>query len=72
MEWTTLNVSSVTNAMRGKSLLERHGISVHIQRAVDAGDNNGCGYRLLVRNDADRARAILKKVGIAVRDGEVR
>ena len=69
MKWTTVNVGSVTNAFRGKALLERHGISAHVQRATDANDNNGCGYRLLVNEESERVRQILKKAGISTRDG---
>lgn len=72
MKWTTINVSSVTNAMRGKSVLERNGITAHIQRAADARDNNGCGYRLLVGSDEEHARSILSNAGIALRDGGTR
>lgn len=72
MEWTTLNVGSVTNAMRGKSVLERHGIDSYIQRAFDAKDNNGCGYRLLIKTESDRARALLLQAGIRLKDGGAR
>ena len=64
MEWTTIYVSSVTNAMRGKRLLEQHGYAVHIQRSSHVQENNGCGYSLLVRgNDAPK---LLSQAGIRI------
>ncbi len=61
-----INVSSVTNAMRGKNLLERNGIRGDIHRAVDEQGNNGCGYRIRVRGDAQQAIDLLKAAGIRV------
>lgn len=66
MEWI-LNVSSVTNAMRGKSVLERHGYTAYVQRAVDAQGNNGCGYSLRLNGDVDKAEQLLTNAGIRVR-----
>ena len=66
MEWTTIYVSSVTNAMRGKKVLEREGLTVHMQRSSNAEKTDGCGYRLLVRGEAGRAAALLKKAGIRI------
>ena len=57
MEWI-LHVSSITNAMRGKSVLERNGFTAYVQRAVDAQGNNG---------DGDKAEQLLKNAGIRVR-----
>lgn len=71
MEWTMWNVSSVTNAMRGKSALERQGFTVQIQRAINARDNNGCGYRLRVKGDGKRIGAILESVGVRATNGGV-
>ena len=48
MDSVYFNVSSITNAMRGKNLLERNGIHGYINRTVDEEGNNGCGYSLLV------------------------
>ena len=70
MQWTTVTVSSVTNAMRGKRLLEGLGYKVYIQRS-HAQTDSGCGYSLLVRG-GDAAEH-LRKAGIRVlkvTDGE--
>ena len=64
MAWTTINVSSITNAMRGKSILERQGYTVQIQRIYAVDDNNGCGYRLMIKGDASFAENILRKNGV--------
>ena len=66
MEWTTIYVSSVTNAMRGKRLLEGQGYTVHMQRASHTNDNNGCGYSLLVRGNGRQAEEQLRQSGIRV------
>jgi hypothetical protein len=66
MDWTMFNVGSVTNAMRGKALLERRGFTVQMQRAFSAEDNNGCGYRLLVKGDGHQARVLLENAGVRI------
>lgn len=64
MEWTTLYVSSITNAMRGKTLLEKQGMTVHMQRAANPQEAHGCGYSLLVRGNSEQAQSLLKHAGI--------
>ncbi|MBQ9861729.1 MAG: hypothetical protein IJO75_05655 [Clostridia bacterium] len=66
MEWTTVYISSVTNAMRGKALLERQGFTVHMQRSSRAKETDGCGYSLLVRGEVQPITALLGKAGIRV------
>lgn len=66
MEWTTVYISSVTNAMRGKTLLERQGYTVHMQRSSHTQETDGCGYRLLVRGEGKLITALLTKAGIRV------
>lgn len=66
MEWTTVYISSVTNAMRGKTLLERQGFTVHMQRSSHAKETDGCGYSLLVRGEAKPITALLSKAGIRI------
>ena len=63
MQWTTVTVSSVTNAMRGKRVLEGLGYQVHIQRS-HAQTDSGCGYSLLVKGQG--AAEQLRKAGIRV------
>ena len=66
MAWTTIYVSSVTNAMRGKRLLEGQGYTVQLQRSSQLREPEGCGYSLLVRSQGDRAAALLAQHGIRV------
>ena len=66
MEWTTLYVSSVTNAMHAKRVLEKQGLAVHIQRSSHVQEESGCGYSVLTRASAAKAAELLKQNGIRV------
>ncbi len=66
MEQTILPVRSITNAMRGKAILERRGFAVYIQRAFKTDDTNGCGYSLLVNGNGEQARRILESAGLRI------
>ena len=66
MDSVYFNVSSITNAMRGKNLLERNGIHGYINRTVDEEWNNGCGYSLLVSGDTAKAESLLRASGIRI------
>ena len=66
MEWTTVYISSVTNAMRSKTLLERQGFTVYMQRSSHVQERDGCGYSLLVRGEMQPVTALLQKAGIRV------
>lgn len=61
-----IHVGSVTNAMRGKRLLEEQGIRAYLHRAVRPADTDGCGYSLLVQNEAEKAEQILRRRGVSV------
>lgn len=60
-------VSSITAAMRGKNVLDRNGIKSYIARAVHDDGKNGCGYSLMVNDNADRAEQLLRSSGIRIR-----
>ncbi len=62
----TIHVSSITNAMRGKTLLAQQGIRGYIQRNTDSSISNGCGYSLQVPYDAGRAEQLLREAGIRI------
>lgn len=66
MDSVYFNVSSITNAMRGKELLERNGIHGYINRTVDEEGNNGCGYSLLVSGNTAKAESLLRASGIRI------
>lgn len=61
-------VSSVTAAMRGKKILERNGIKAYMSRTIRDDGKNGCGYSLMVVENADRAQRLLQSSGIRIRD----
>ena len=66
MEWTTFYVSSVTNAMRGRKLLERQGFTVYMKRSSHQKENDGCGYVLQVHGNALLAKQQLTSAGIRI------
>ena len=60
-----LYVGSVTNAMRGKQVLEAQGIPAYVRRANGAA-GEGCGFSLLVTGDARRAEQALRSGGVRI------
>lgn len=61
-----IHVGSVTNAMRGKRLLEEQGIRAYLHRTSHPLDGDGCGYSLLVTDSVHPAVQILQKRGVRV------
>lgn len=61
-----IHVGSITNAMRGKQLLEEQGIHAYLHRASHPMDGDGCGYSLLVTGAVEQAVSILHKRGVRV------
>lgn len=61
-----IHVGSVTNAMRGKRLLEEQGIRSYLHRASRPSDGDGCGYSLLVTEGEQRALQVLRQSGVRV------
>lgn len=61
-----IHVGSITNAMRGRRLLEEQGIRAYLHRSTRPAENDGCGYHLLVTEAPDRAESILRKAGVRV------
>lgn len=61
-----IHVGSVTNAMRGKRLLEEKGIRAYLHRALHPSDADGCGYSLLITDSVQTATQILQKSGVRV------
>ena len=61
-----VHVGSVTNAMRGKRLLEEQGIRAYLHRTSHPTDGDGCGYSLLVTDGVNLAVQILQKRGVRV------
>lgn len=61
-----IHVGSITNAMRGKKLLEARGIRAYVHRASNPPDGDGCGYSLLVTEKVSQAETALRKNGVRV------
>ena len=61
-----IQVGSITNAMRGKRLLEEQGIHSYLHRTSHLSAEEGCGYSILVTEGADKAAQILQKRGVRV------
>ncbi len=61
-----LHVGSITNAMRGKKLLEKAGYRAFIHRSSNPPQGDGCGYSLLVTEREGQAKQILVNAGVRV------
>ena len=67
MTYTLLSVSSVTYAMKGKSILNNMGRYAEIERQ-DRNTRTGCGYMLRIKDDPALITGVLEKHGIKVTD----
>ena len=61
-----IHVGSITNAMRGRRLLEEQGIRAYLHRSSRPAENDGCGYHLLVTEPPGKAEEILRRWGVRV------
>ena len=61
-----IHVGSITNAMRGKRLLEAQGMRPYLHRATNAAQGDGCGYSLLVTDRLEQAKEVLQKGGVRI------
>lgn len=61
-----IHVGSITNAMRGKQLLEEQGIRAFLHRTSHPMEGDGCGYSLLISNTEEQAAQILRQRGVRV------
>ena len=62
---TDIPVSSLTYALKGQKLLEQKGFRAWAGRDHDR--IQGCGYKLTVKGDAQRAKQLLQSGGIFAR-----
>lgn len=67
LTYTLIGVSSVTYAMKAKTLLNNMGYYCEIERQ-DRNTRTGCGYILRVRDDPQLISDILEKNGIKTKD----
>ncbi|MBE6792180.1 MAG: DUF3343 domain-containing protein [Ruminococcaceae bacterium] len=72
MSLMIFGMGSITNAMRGKQLLQQQGIRAYIQRKQEV--TNGCGYRLAVYDRGEEAKQVLEhnklRITRVIRDGD--
>lgn len=61
-------VSSITYAMKAKSILKNKGIYVDISKTSKHSVQQGCGYGLILSKNVDKAVKILKENGIDILD----
>ena len=59
-------VSSITYAMKAKTLLEHAGFRAYTTRLPRNIQTTGCGYCVYVERGTDRAEQLLRKAGIRV------
>ena len=63
---TLIVVSSITNAARGKSLLDSFGIKSQIRRTPSLQAQYGCGYAVEIYSDPNHASEIFSTHGIRI------
>ncbi len=61
-----LVLSSITYAYKAKKILEQAWIHSSVIRTPEGLSEKGCSYSLAVRDDPDRAAALLREQGIRV------
>jgi len=61
-----ISVSSITYAMKGKSILRNHGIYADIMKTSKINDQKGCGYSLVLVKRVDEAVKILQENNINI------
>lgn len=59
-------VPTVTQAMRGKTVLAAAGIPAFISRNTDMHAGEGCGYIIIVQQNNERAAAVLTNNNIKI------
>ncbi len=62
-----IEVGSVTYAMKGRDLLQKHGYKAYLTRNPRPKEDDGCGYVIYVNNIDNKCFNILKRNGILVK-----
>lgn len=60
----TIRLSSMTEALRGKNILQKHRIYSNVQRISGNNLKSGCSYGLVIPRYFDRALEILSNYNI--------
>lgn len=61
-----VKVSSVTNATRGRKILENNGFYARIKRSSDIGPKDGCGYSIYFKGNKEKGVELLRNSGIRI------
>ncbi|MBQ3431458.1 MAG: hypothetical protein IJG23_01595 [Clostridia bacterium] len=70
----TVKVGSVTNAQKGRRILQRNGIHAVVKRSVHIRKGDGCGYTIVFNGERQTGIQLLQKAGIkiiSVRDNDI-
>ena len=67
MDKTIFNMGTITNAMRAKSILDRHGYRCTVSRMTNRTQREGCGYSVLFKGGATQAEQLLAQSGLRIR-----
>lgn len=67
MSEAMFSVNSITYAAKGRDLLKQNGFRVSIERNTRPLPGEGCGYKLRVQGDIERAEKILRENNIKIR-----
>ena len=59
-------VGTVTYALKGRDILRNKGFKAYIERRSNNIGKYGCGYSIVIKDEADRAVSILSENGINV------
>ena len=66
-----ISVSSITYALKGKEILEKHGYHATVQRKNRLTSKNGCGYKIVFNGDREKVLSVLKKYNIKITEDQV-
>ena len=67
MKKTLWLVGSVTSAMRGRELLNRHGFHAYIEKLPRDLQSSGCGYGIYVTEKSEKAEELLLRSGFTIK-----
>ena len=67
MDKKGIKVGSVTYAMKGRDLLQKHGYKAFLTRNPNPSEDEGCGYVIYVNNMNEKCVKILNRNGITVK-----
>ena len=66
MQKQLIMVGSITYALKGRDILRSMGFTAYVERTPSHLDRVGCGYSIYVKDNIQRADAILAENGIPI------